>query len=163
MKRICDFLIREWHELVGLHDTPHSIAGGAAIGIFFGFTPLFGFKTLMAMLVAWVFRTSYVAAAVAVSLHDVIFFLLPIILRLEYSIGFFLLNSPHVWPPKVTAQHLHLGQWLHWSIFVKVVWPMLIGSFFVGIPLAVICFFIILPIVARFQARRKSAGASKSQ
>ena len=157
--RIRDFLVREWHALAGIHDTPHSIAGGAAIGIFLGFTPLFGFKTLIAMLVAWVFRCSYVAAAIAVSLHDVVFFLIPVILRLEYGIGFFLLHYPHLWPPKINVHHLQMSEWFKWNIFIKIGWPMLVGSLFVGIPLAAATYFITLPIVTRYQARRKVAKA----
>jgi uncharacterized protein (DUF2062 family) len=43
---------RRWfHEhslkLLAIRDTPEAIAGGVAIGIFFGFTPLFGLKTAL--------------------------------------------------------------------------------------------------------------------
>jgi len=46
--------LRRWlHEhslkLLAIRDTPEAIAGGVAIGIFFGFTPLFGLKTLLAI------------------------------------------------------------------------------------------------------------------
>ncbi|MGZ5023286.1 MAG: DUF2062 domain-containing protein, partial [Chthoniobacterales bacterium] len=40
--------------LIQINDTPHSVALGSAIGMFFGFTPLFGLKTLLSILVAWV-------------------------------------------------------------------------------------------------------------
>lgn len=155
---------RQWHALIGLHDTPHSIAGGVAIGIFFGFTPLFGFKTLLGILIAWVFRCSRVAAAVAVNLHDITLPLLPVILRLEYGIGFCLLRHPHQWPPKMkfSAEHLGFEEWFHWSSFVKIGLPMLVGSVFVGGLLAAISFFITLPIVTRYQARRDALRAGKS-
>ena len=53
-------------------DTPHSIALGSAIGIFFGFTPLWSLKTLLSIGVAWVFRCNKLAAAIAVTLHDIL-------------------------------------------------------------------------------------------
>jgi len=42
--------------LMAIADTPHSIALGSAIGIFFGFTPLYPLKTLLSIAVAWIFR-----------------------------------------------------------------------------------------------------------
>jgi hypothetical protein len=38
--------------LMTIADTPHSIALGSAIGIFFGFTPLWSLKTLLSIAVA---------------------------------------------------------------------------------------------------------------
>ena len=37
-------------KLLAIRDTPEAIAGGVAIGIFFGFTPLFGLKTALTIL-----------------------------------------------------------------------------------------------------------------
>ena len=41
--------IRKFHELLDAKDAPHSVAGGTAIGVFFGFIPIFGLKTVSAM------------------------------------------------------------------------------------------------------------------
>jgi len=59
-------------KLFVIKDTPQSIALGAAIGVFLGFTPLFGLKTLLALLLAALFRVNKIAAVVAVSLHDLL-------------------------------------------------------------------------------------------
>jgi len=57
--RLPDFLARKKQWLADHHmtlmtmaDTPHSIALGSAIGIFFGFTPLWSLKTLLSIAVA---------------------------------------------------------------------------------------------------------------
>jgi len=155
-------LRRHWHELVQLHDTPHSIAGGVAIGIFMGFTPLFSIKTLLAILIAWIFRCSKVSAAVAVNLHDVTLPLAPVIFRLEYGIGYWILSSPHHWPPRIHIGQFHVDEWLHWGKFVSVIWPMLIGSIIFGIPLAVAGFFITLPIVEKYQKHRAAKAAQQA-
>ena len=42
--------------LMAIADTPHSIAFGSAIGIFFGFTPLYPLKTLLSIAAAWICR-----------------------------------------------------------------------------------------------------------
>src|SRR4029453_9348134 len=63
--------IRHWlggrhFRLVTIEDTPHSIALGVAIGIFFGFTPLWSLKTLLSIAVAWLFKSNKIAAAISV-------------------------------------------------------------------------------------------------
>ena len=145
--------------LVQLHDTPHSIAGGTALGVFFGFTPFFGFKTLLGILAAWGFRCSRVAAAVGVALHDVVIPLMPVILRVEYGIGFWMLRSPHHWPAHFRVEHLRVHQWLHWDVFSHVIWPTFLGSVVIGGPLAFAVFLLTLRIVRRSQARRMAADA----
>ena len=157
MNRFFDYFRDHWHRLVQLHDTPHSIAGGLAIGVFFGFTPLFSIKTLLAILIAWPFRCSRVAAAVGVTLHDLPFFLLPLLLRVEYGIGYWLLYGHH-WPDKIAIKHLHLDTWFQWSTFVRVGWPTLLGSLVIGIPVAVASFFLTLRIVSRHQEHRRQAA-----
>src|SRR3954471_23766770 len=58
--------------LMTLPDTPHAIALGAAIGMFFGFSPLFGLKTILAFLITWAFRANKTAAVITVQLHDLL-------------------------------------------------------------------------------------------
>ena len=95
--------------LVQLHDTPHAIAGGVAIGIFVGFLPPFlPVKTLLSIFFAWIFRCSKVAAAIAVTGHDLLLPVWPLILRWEYVIGFWLLH--HQMPPKLRLGHYHCGK-----------------------------------------------------
>src|SRR5437764_14221448 len=73
--------------LMALPDTPHSIALGSAIGIFFGFTPLLSMKTLLSIAVAWLCKCNKIAAAIAVTLHDVILPIMPAIYFWQYKIG----------------------------------------------------------------------------
>ena len=70
--------------LVTIEDTPHSIALGVAIGIFFGFTPLWSLKTLLSIAVAWLFKSNKIAAAISVQLHDLILPFMPAIYLWEY-------------------------------------------------------------------------------
>ena len=58
--------------LMTLPDTPHSIALGSAIGMFFGFTPLFGMKTLLTLALAWLLKGNKIAAFISVTLHDLL-------------------------------------------------------------------------------------------
>ena len=151
MKWLLDWIRLHWQRLIALHDTPHSIAGGVAIGIILGFTPFYSLKTLLAIGLAWVFRCSKVAAAVAVTLHDLTLPLTPILLRLEYGLGYWYLAHPHHWPPKMHLHQnpLHWHEWFQGGVFAEFIWPTFIGSLFISIPLALVAFFVTVRLVER--------------
>ena len=88
--------------LVTIEDTPHSIALGVSIGIFFGFTPLWSVKTLLSIGVAWLCKSNKIAAAISVQLHDLILPFMPAIYLWEYKTGYLALNG-HI-PARV---HFH--------------------------------------------------------
>src|SRR5439155_8507862 len=77
LARLKRWLVAHHLTLITIADTPHSIALGSAIGIFLGFTPLWSLKTLLSIAVAWMLRCNKIAAAIAVTLHDVIIFAIP--------------------------------------------------------------------------------------
>src|SRR5437868_2577400 len=77
-------------KLLAIRDTSGAIAGGVAIGIFFGFSPLFGLKTLLAIFFAWLTRSNILAAVLASALHDVALPLMPLVYGFEYGVGYFL-------------------------------------------------------------------------
>src|SRR5437899_8495298 len=79
LARLKRWLAAHHMTLMAIADTPHSIALGSAIGIFFGFTPLYPLKTLLSIAVAWVCRCNKIAAAIAVTLHDVMIWAMPAI------------------------------------------------------------------------------------
>ncbi len=143
--------------LMTMADSPHSIALGSAIGIFFGFTPLWTLKTLLSIAVAWVFRCNKIAAAIAVTLHDVILPLMPAIFWWEYKIGYRVLHG--VKAPRVRITHLNPWEYLHADVFVRLVWPTLLGSFFLAIPCAIIAYCTVRMLVSRARTEQKEAAA----
>lgn len=140
VKKIWEHLRSLWNRLLELRDTPHAIAGGVAIGIFYGFTPLFGLKTLLCLVTAWLARCSKIAAVIAVCLHDVVTPLWPFLLRIEYDIGYWLLSRPHHFPPKIELHHVKLAEMLEWTTFFDVGLPLLVGSIFVAAPCALVAY-----------------------
>src|SRR5208337_4782867 len=123
---------RRWfHEhslkLLAIRDTPEAIAGGVAIGIFMGFTPLFGLKTILSILFAWLTGSNIIAAVIASAAHDVLLPLMPAVFRLEYDVGFWLLSQPHHLPPPLTRMHLEGHSWRRWTTFFTVGKPLLVG------------------------------------
>jgi uncharacterized protein (TIGR03546 family) len=150
---------RRW--LAGMHlrvmtieDTPHSIALGLAIGIFFGFTPLWSLKTLLSIAVAWLLGSNKIAAAISVQLHDLILPFMPAIYLWEYKLGFWVLHRE--FPRRAHFWNLSLRDYIRWDIFFSVGRPLLIGSVILGLPSAVIVYCICRGLVTRYRARRAS-------
>jgi uncharacterized protein len=147
------------HWLAGLHfrlvtieDTPHSIALGVAIGIFFGFTPLWSLKTLLSIAVAWVCKSNKIAAAISVQLHDLILPFMPAIYLWEYKFGFLAMHG--YLPQRIHFSTLEFSDYFHWEMFFSVGRPLLIGSLIVGLPSAAIVYFICRGVVTSHRATR---------
>lgn len=151
---------RHYHKLVGLKDTPHSIALGFACGIFLGFTPLFGLKMILAVLVAWILRSNKIAALIGVALHDFILPFVPVLLRVQYQIGFWLTSDPHRLPPEMSFSHIEFEKVFHWTTFLTVGGPLMLGSVITGIPFGVAAYFLARWIVVEFR-REKDAYRKK--
>ena len=143
--------------LVTIADTPHSIALGSAIGIFFGFTPLYPLKTLLSIAVAWICRCNKIAAAIAVTLHDVMIWAMPALYLAEYQLGCWILSRP-------AAQRVHLRQfrlhdYVHWHVFSRVVWPTFwpafVGSLFIAIPSAILIYCLMRLLISRARTPQK--------
>ena len=159
LARLKRWLIAHHMTLMAIADTPHSIALGSAIGIFFGFTPLYPLKTLLSIAVAWIFRCNNIAAAIAVTLHDVLIWAMPAIYVAEYHLGCWSLNRP-------AAQRVHFRQfglrdYIQWHVFSRVVWPTFwpafVGSLFLAIPSAVIVYFLMRLLISRARTLQKKA------
>jgi uncharacterized protein (DUF2062 family) len=141
-------------KLLAIRDTPEAIAGGVAIGIFFGFAPLFGLKTLSAIFFAWLTGSNILAAVIAGTLHDIILPFMPVIYRWEYSVGYWLLSHPHHWPPPLSGLHWEGAAWRHWTSIFSVGKPLLVGGCLCAAPFAVVSFFVTRAIVARHQRKK---------
>src|SRR2546422_11600101 len=141
------------HEhLISIEDTPHSIALGLAIGIFFGFTPLWSMKTLLSIGVAWLLNSNKIAAAISVTLHDVILPFMPAVYWWEYKIGYWTLHGARL--HRINFAHIAMPDYLQWNIFVRIIWPALVGSLFIALPSAIAIYFVVRFTVRRTRARR---------
>jgi uncharacterized protein len=148
-------------QLFQLKDTTHAIALGTAIGMFFGFIPLWGFKTLLALAVCRLARGNLLATAIAATLHDIALPLLPLLLRWEYDIGYWLLSQPHELPPSLRLSHQHASAWFHWSTFLTVGRPILLGSLVIAAPVAVATYYIMLALVERSRPKTTAPAEVK--
>lgn len=146
-----------WHKhslkLLAIRDTPNAIAGGVAIGMFFGLTPLFGFKTLLSIFFAWLTGCNLLAAVIAVTLHDVVLPFMPVIYRLQYDVGYWLLSHPHHWPAALRKIRWGEYTWREWRTFLTIGKPLLLGAFVCTAPVALATFFVTKRFVAAYHRR----------
>jgi len=158
LARMKAWLVAHHMTLMAIADTPHSIALGSAIGIFFGFTPLYPLKTLLSIGVAWVFRCNKIAAAVAVTLHDVMIWAMPAVYVAEYQFGCWILNRPVA--QRVHFRQFRLQDYVHWHVFSRVIWPTFwpafIGSLFLAVPSAIFIYFLMRLLISRARTPAKT-------
>ena len=148
--RLGQWLSHLHFRLVTLEASPHAISLGVAIGIFFGFTPLWTLKTLLSIAAAWLFGGNKIAAAISVQLHDLLLPFLPAIYLWEYQIGYWAMTG-HL-PVRVALHGFTLRDYLQWKAFFTVGRPLLIGSIVVGLPSAVIVYLICRGLVTRHRS-----------
>ena len=153
MVRLKQWLTVHHMTLMTLADTPHSIALGSAIGIFFGFTPLYPLKTLLSIAMAWIVRCNKVAAAIAVTVHDVLIFAMPAIYFGEYKLGCWALHRP---PPSHRIRfRFGLHDYLDWHVFLRFIWPAFVGSLFLAIPSAILVYFLMRILLGRARGEER--------
>ncbi|MEO0588051.1 MAG: DUF2062 domain-containing protein [Planctomycetota bacterium] len=138
-----------YRRIVALRATPHQIAMGAAVGVFIGFTPTFGFQMLAAVVVAFLFRLSKPATVIPVWISNPVTFV-PFYAA-TYAVGALL------WPgetladlPATMKSIAQLETWkdqgrAFWSLGTSLFGPLWIGAVVLGGPLAVVTY----PVVRR--------------
>src|SRR3954470_7354716 len=145
--------------LMTLPDTPHAIALGSAIGMFFGFSPLFGLKTLLAFLITWALKANKTAAVITVQLHDLLLPLVPAMFVWQYRLGMWALY--HRVPQRAGFRRVALSDFMEWTTFLTVGRPILVGSLFFAVPSALIVYFGLRVVLVRARARTESDPAKK--
>src|SRR5262245_20093371 len=153
-------LRRWWREhslkLLAIRDTPHAIASGVAIGMFFAFSPFVGLKEISTILFAWLTRSNILAAVLAVTAHNILLPLMPVIFRWEYAVGYWLLSEPHHWPPPLLKAHGEVHKWWNWMKLFSIGKQFLVGSLVCTTPVALLSYVVTRAIVTRHQRKKQS-------
>jgi len=130
-----------------LPDTPHKIALGFACGVQTSFTPLFGFHFVVAAALAFITRGNILASAIGTFWGNPVTF--PFIAAASLFLG-----------ARITGIDLHPHAegatfgWL-WDNADAIFWPYLIGGLAPGLISAIISYWIVRPVVAAYQMRRR--------
>ena len=140
--------------LMTLPDTPHAIALGAAIGMFFGFSPLFGLKTILAFLITWACRANKTAAVITVQLHDILLPFVPAMFFWQYKLGMWAMY--HRIPLRTGFRRVALSDWMEWTTFLTVGRPILVGSLFFALPAGLLVYFGFRAVLIRSRARTET-------
>jgi uncharacterized protein (DUF2062 family) len=137
--------------LMTLPDTAHHIALGAAIGMFFGFSPLIGLKTILAFLITWAFKANKTAAVITVQLHDILLPLVPAMFFWQYRLGMWALY--HRVPQRAGFRRVSLSDFMEWTTFLTVGRPILVGSLFFAVPAGLLTYFLLRGVLIRARAK----------
>jgi len=88
-----------FRRLLAIDDPPERTALAFSVGVFIAFSPLLGLHTILATLVAFIFRFNKVAIYLGTYVNNPFLTLVPIILA-SYAIGAILLGRPLRMPPE---------------------------------------------------------------
>ena len=161
------------HRVSRIPDTPHRIALGFACGVIASFTPFFGFHFFLAAGLAWALRANMIAGLIGTIAGNPVTF--PIIASVSLNLGRRILGYG------VTGRDFGRvtdalaegaeGLWAnllalfgrgesHWErlvpLLTDVVLPWTIGGLLPGLVAAVASYFLLRPLVAAYQSRRRS-------
>ena len=152
-----------FRRLLAIDDPPERTALAFSVGVFIAFSPFLGFHTIVATLLAFLFRFNKVAIYTGTFINNPFLTLVPIIVA-SYAIGAFILGRPLKIPPSgvelLKSPQLFSGDYYR-RIFVQsrsVVEPFAIG----GMVLSVVCSVLVYPITLRalrVYRSRKTGGA----
>ena len=138
-----------FRRLLTLDDPPERTALAFAIGVFIAFSPFLGLHTILATLIAFLFRFNKVAIYSGTFINNPLLTLVPIIIA-SYAVGAFVLGRPLRIPPEGVAllkdPHLLTADYYR-KIFREswqIVWPFAIG----GMILSVVCSLIAYPVTS---------------
>jgi len=139
-----------FRRLLAIDDPPERTALAFSIGVFIAFSPFLGLHTILATLIAFLFRFNKIAIYTGTFVNNPIFTLVPIIIA-SYAVGAFVLGRPLRIPDEglelLKNPHLFTGAYYH-KIFVEswnVVWPFAVG----GMVLSVVCSLLAYPLTLR--------------
>ncbi|MEO0363123.1 MAG: DUF2062 domain-containing protein, partial [Pseudomonadota bacterium] len=140
------------HRMKRLPDSPSRIALGFACGVYTSFTPFFGFHFVFAALLAWLLRGNVLASAIGTFAGNPLTF--PFIAGVSLELGSLFFDSPIDMNLEGLSFFEMVG--LFFLNIHELVIPYLAGGFLPGMVCAVVSFFIVRPVVANYQKRRRA-------
>lgn len=142
-----------------LSASPHVVAMGFAAGVFASFTPFIGFHFAICFAIAYLIGGNMVAAALGTWVGNPITF--PFIWFYTYKFGNLLLhgNEGALTMRQVSGRLIHLS----FGNLIELLKPMTLGGFMLGVPVAIIFYFIIRRLVFVYQRSRLAAMARRTE
>jgi hypothetical protein len=147
-------LLARLRALLHLNDPPQRIALALAIGVFISCTPLFGLQTILAIVVATVFRLNRAAIVTGVWINLPWF--TPVVYGAALTVGGLILPDPggtrDAWVAYFMSRPFGLGWQDLMSLLEEVSTALLVGSTVVGLAAAMVTYVVALSFIS---ARRR--------
>lgn len=135
-------------EIRQLKGDPNYVAKGMAIGVFIGITPTIPLHTVLAIVLAFIFRGSKPAAIIGVWVANPI--TIPFFYIASYQVGAFLLKISTPFNP----DHMKIHQLLELGLEITI--AMMIGGIVIGIPFGIIAYGITWKVFKSIRARKEN-------
>jgi uncharacterized protein (DUF2062 family) len=156
-----------FRRLLAVDDPPERTALAFSVGVFIAFTPLLGLHTLLATLVALLFRFNKIAIYVGTFVNNPLVTLFPIVAA-SYAIGALILGRPLRLPGVGwrLLTHPHPLTYAYWQRLGDHLWDIVVPFSVGGLVLSVVCSLAAYPVtlkLLRARARRKSKDEIKDE
>jgi uncharacterized protein (DUF2062 family) len=139
-----------FRRLLAIDDPPERTALAFSIGVFIAFSPFLGLHTIMATLIAFMFRFNKIAIYTGTFINNPFLTLVPIIIA-SYAVGAFILGRPLSIPDEglelLKNPRLLSGEYYR-QLFVQswsIVWPFSVGA----MALSMVCSALAYPLTLR--------------
>ena len=131
--------------------SPHAIAAGVAAGVFTSFTPFVGLHIVLALSICLLIGGNMAAAVIGTGMGNPLTF--PFIWASTYELGRFLLGTGH----ESADPHMIIDGVFSNSLetILPIIAPMTIGSIPIGVPVAIVFYFVSRGAVRAYQQRRR--------
>ena len=149
-----------FRRLLALDDPPERTALAFTVGIFIAFSPFLGLHTLLATLIAFLFRFNKIAIYAGTFVNNPFLTLVPIIFA-SYAVGAMLLGRPVALPAEGVAllRDPHILTASYWQELSTRFWDLLLPFSLGGTALGVVCSLAAYPVtlkLLRANQRRKN-------
>jgi uncharacterized protein len=168
------------HRVRRLPDTPHRIALGFALGVLASFTPFLGAHILLALALAKLVRANLLAAFVGTFVGNPL--TLPLIAAVSLGLGRKILGygasgedfgrvsdafgeaASGIGSSLLALVGRGESQWRRLEPFVDfVLWPYFVGGLLPGLAAAIASYWLLRPLVAAYQARRRERMLARAR
>jgi hypothetical protein len=151
--------VRRWlDQLLHTHDTPQRTAAAYALGVFFGFSPLLGFHTMLGLVLAFALDLNRVA--VLLGIYSNLPWILPAYYTIATAIGAAILRVP-IKPRllKELTAALADGSWTDFRrlahALTPLAWAYVLGSMLGAIILSLVAYRLSLTMIVAHRRRLK--------
>ena len=145
-----------FRRLLAVDDPPERTALAFSIGIFIAFSPFLGLHTIMATLIAFLFRFNKIAIYTGTFVNNPFLTLVPIIAA-SYALGALLLGRPLSLPDEgwQLLRHPHLLAAAYWQQLFTHLWDIVLPFSIGGMALSIVLSLAAYPVTLKLLRARQ--------